>query len=187
MDIDFQLFARFSYRKCCADKIPENQRRNSHGANGGTRRRRALRTALEQHSDRKQWKAANCVRRFETVTDYYETISLIAWIVTVFRSKTSYRKSRTRTVFQTTVPASKNTPDRRTIASCRSHKPARIAFSHRVKWVLIIIECSLEAFKCFFPMSYKVDFEPIESNKSQVVSVSKEFFFTWNQICCEIF
>lgn len=62
VDIDFQLFARFSYRKCCADKIPKNQRRNSHGANGWTRRRRALCTALEQHSDRKQWKAANCVR-----------------------------------------------------------------------------------------------------------------------------
>lgn len=62
MDIDFQLFARLSHRKCCADKIPKNQRRNSHGANGWTRRRWALCTALEQHSDRKQWKAANCVR-----------------------------------------------------------------------------------------------------------------------------
>lgn len=59
--MDFQLFPRFSYRKCCANKIPKNQRRNSHGANGRTRRRRALCTALEQHSDRKQWKAANCV------------------------------------------------------------------------------------------------------------------------------
>lgn len=76
----------FNFRKCGANKVSENQRRNRNGADGWTRRCRTLCAALEQHSDWKQRKIANCVR-MKVINSTYDIFN--GFLLQIFEAKFS--------------------------------------------------------------------------------------------------
>lgn len=116
----------------CEDKIFENEGGHGDGSDGRRRGRGALCTTLKQYTNREHGQITNCVSIPPCASSTRFSIPIS---FPVFQNRTFCRRWRTHSVFQIIRQASKNTPDRRTIDSCRRPRRARIAFNHRARYV----------------------------------------------------